>query len=336
MEKQVEFLSQGLFKDGTFPSFEEKLKTVDRFPLRPNQLETLQINMGYMCNQTCAHCHVDAGPHRREIMTKDTMLECLRVIENLSIRTVDMTGGAPEMNPNFRWFVEKVSKHDIKDLIVRSNLTIIKANKSYADLPDFFAKHKVHVISSMPHWTSGKTDRQRGKGVFKKSIEALKMLNSAGYGMPDSSLKLDLVYNPSGAFLPGNQSSLEKDFKKALMDEHGIYFHQLYALANLPVNRFLDYLLQSGNFENYMETLISNFNPLAVENVMCKNTMSIGWNGDLYDCDFNQMLKLPVQTEIKHISRYNQSVLEARDIAISQHCYGCVAGSGSSCKGSVV
>jgi len=336
MDKQIEFLNNGLFNDGTLPTFEKKLKEINQFPLKANKHEILQINLGYMCNQTCVHCHVDAGPHRKEIMTKNTMEECISVIKKSNISTVDLTGGAPEMNPNFRWFVREAAEQGINDFIVRSNLTIIKANKKYDDLPEFFKKYKIHVISSMPHWTKGKTDRQRGSGVFDKSIDALKMLNSVGYGMPESNLKLDLVYNPSGAFLPGDQLLLENDFKKALMNEFNIHFDHLFALANLPINRFLDYLIASGNYEEYMETLITNFNPFAVQNVMCKNTLSVGWNGALYDCDFNQMLNIPIETGFKTISNYNQELLEGRNIAISQHCYGCVAGAGSSCQGSVV
>ena len=217
-----------------------------------------------MCNQVCAHCHVDAGPDRREIMTKETMQKCLEVIKSTEAHTLDLTGGAPEMNPNFRWFVDEASKAGIKDFIVRSNLTIITSNKKYHDLPEFFKKYNIHVVSSMPHWTKRKTDKQRGEGVFSKSIEALKMLNSIGYGMPGSSLKLDLVYNPTGAFLPGDQMSMQKDFKKALLDDFNIHFHNLFAITNLPISRFLDYLLASDNYEDYMYSLVEAYNPIAV------------------------------------------------------------------------
>ena len=187
----------------------------------------------------------------------------------------------------------------------------------------------------MPHWTKGKTDKQRGTGVFDLSIEALKELNAIGYGMPDSKLRLDLVYNPSGAFLPGNQSSLEKDFKKSLLEDFNIQFHNLFAITNLPISRFLDYLIASDNYEDYMYSLVEAYNPTAVKNVMCTNTLSVSWDGFLYDCDFNQMLELPVNSKIKHISDYNEELLFNRDIVISQHCYGCTAGAGSSCQGSV-
>ncbi|QIE59410.1 radical SAM/Cys-rich domain protein [Rasiella rasia] len=333
--RQLEVLSNGIFKAGELPTFAKKIKETNQFPLRPKKLEILQINVGYMCNQVCEHCHVDAGPDRKEIMTWETMEQCLDVIRNTGAHTLDLTGGAPEMNPNFRRFVEEASKAGIKDFIVRSNLTIIRANKKYHDLPDFFKKHNVHVVSSMPHWTRGKTDKQRGEGVFDMSIKALQELNERGYGMPDSDLKLDLVYNPSGAFLPGDQASMEKEFKTALLEDFGIQFHNLFAITNLPIARFLDYLIASENYEDYMYQLVDAYNPAAVENVMCTNTISISWDGYLFDCDFNQMLELPVASKIKHISEYNEDILNNRDIVISQHCYGCTAGAGSSCQGAV-
>ncbi|WP_250433146.1 arsenosugar biosynthesis radical SAM (seleno)protein ArsS [Hanstruepera flava] len=334
-KRQLEILSNGIFQNGDLLKFKDKIAESNQFPLRAKKLEILQINVGYMCNQVCAHCHVDAGPDRKEIMTKETMLQCLDVIKKTNAHTLDLTGGAPEMNPNFRWFVEEASKAGIQDFIVRSNLTIIRANKKYYDLPEFFKKHNIHVVSSMPHWTKGKTDKQRGDGVFNKSIQALKDLNAMGYGMPDSELRLDLVYNPSGAFLPGNQTALEKDFKKALLDDFGIQFHNLFAITNLPISRFLDYLIASENYEDYMHALVDAYNPEAVKNVMCTNTLSVSWDGYLYDCDFNQMLNLPVNSKVKHISEYQSELLEGRPIVISQHCYGCTAGAGSSCQGSV-
>ena len=223
----------------------------------------------------------------------------------------------------------------IKDFIVRSNLTILRANKKYHDLPAFFKKHNIHVVSSMPHWTRGKTDKQRGDGVFNKSIEALHMINAVGYGKEDSDLKLDLVYNPSGAFLPGDQMALEKDFKKALKRDFNIDFHHLFAITNLPISRFLDYLIASENYEEYMFSLVDAYNPAAVANVMCTNTLSVSWDGYLYDCDFNQMLNLKVASKVKHIADYNEAILQERNIIINQHCYGCTAGAGSSCQGVV-
>jgi radical SAM/Cys-rich protein len=333
--RQMEILSEGIFANGELPTFATKIKETNQFPLRPKKLEILQINLGYMCNQVCAHCHVDAGPDRKEIMTLKTMNECLEVIKKTGAHTLDLTGGAPEMNPNFRWFVEEASKAGIKDFIVRSNLTIIRANKKYYDLPQFFKKHNVHVVSSMPHWTKGKTDKQRGNGVFDKSIKALQELNAIGYGLEGSGLKLDLVYNPSGAFLPGDQLALENDFKKALKSEFNIDFHNLFAITNLPISRFLDYLIASENYEDYMYSLVEAYNPTAVTNVMCTNTLSVSWDGNLYDCDFNQMLNLKVASKVKHISDYNEELLQDRKIIINQHCYGCTAGAGSSCQGVV-
>ena len=334
-KKQLDILDNGIFANGELSKFAEKLKETNQFPLKPNTLEILQINLGYMCNQVCTHCHVDAGPDRKEIMTRETMEQCLDVVRNTSAHTLDLTGGAPEMNPNFRWFVEEASKLGVKDLIVRSNLTIIRANKKYYDLPDFFKKHNIHVISSMPHWTRGKTDKQRGEGVFDLSIKALQELNAIGYGLPDSDLKLDLVYNPSGAFMPGDQNSMENDFKKALLEDFGIYFHKLFAITNLPISRFLDYLIASENYEDYMYQLVEAYNPMAVKNLMCKNTLSVSWDGYLYDCDFNQILGLKINSPIQHISDYNENFINNREIIISQHCYGCTAGAGSSCQGTI-
>jgi radical SAM/Cys-rich protein len=333
--RQMEILSSGIFANGELPTFAEKIKETNQLPLRPKKLEILQINLGYMCNQVCGHCHVDAGPDRKEIMTKETMEQCLEVIKKTTAHTLDLTGGAPEMNPNFRWFVEEASKAGITDFIVRSNLTIIRANKKYYDLPEFFKKHNIHVVSSMPHWTRGKTDKQRGDGVFDKSVKALQELNAIGYGLEGSGLKLDLVFNPSGAFLPGDQQALENDFKKALKADFDIDFHHLFAITNLPISRFLDYLIASDNYEDYMHSLLDAYNPAAVENVMCTNTLSVSWEGWLYDCDFNQMLNLKVASKVKHISDYNEDLLQDRNIIINQHCYGCTAGAGSSCQGVV-
>lgn len=319
----------------SIPKFSDKLAAIGLFPLKPTKTEIFQVNLGKMCNQTCKHCHVDAGPDRKEIMTKETMEECLRALARTDIETVDLTGGAPEMNPNFRWFVEEISKLGRKT-IVRCNLTIILANPKYHDLPDFFAKHKAEVVSSLPYFSSSRTDAQRGDGVFEKSIKALKMLNAVGYGKAGSGLMLNLVYNPSGAFLSPGQSSLERDFKQRLWKNYEIEFNSLFAIQNMPISRFLDYLIQTGNYETYMEALVNAFNPAAAHNVMCRNTISIDWQGYLYDCDFNQMLDLMVEEgSPRHISAFNQEVLEKRSIVLNQHCYGCTAGAGSSCGGEV-
>ncbi|MDC1029946.1 arsenosugar biosynthesis radical SAM protein ArsS [Flavobacteriaceae bacterium] len=335
-KRQLEILSNGIFKNGQLPTFKQKLKEQALPPIQPKKLSILQINIGYMCNQVCAHCHVDAGPDRKEMMSRTTMEECIEVMETNEIETVDLTGGAPEMHPEFRWFVEQIRERtSVDEIIVRSNLTIIMANKKYHDLPDFFAQHKVHVISSLPFYKRSKTDRQRGSGVFDQSIKALQKLNSVGYGKKGTQLQLDLVYNPSGAFLPGDQMALENDFKKALMEDFGIEFNHLFTITNLPISRFLDYLIASENYEEYMHALVDAFNSAAAKNVMCTNTLSVNWEGYLFDCDFNQMLELKVASKHSHIRDFNAVELEQRKIQLSQHCYGCTAGAGSTCQGSI-
>jgi len=315
--------------------FQQKLTESELYPLLPIALSILQVNVGKMCNQVCKHCHVDAGPDRKEIMTRHTMQQCLDVLRNNpQVGIVDLTGGAPEMNPDFRWFVTEIKSLE-RHVIVRCNLTIIVANKKYHDLPAFYKEHKIEVVSSLPFYTQDRTDRQRGNGVFEDSIRALKMLNEVGYGQEGNDLILNLVYNPAGAFLPPAQASLEKEYKIALMNKFGIAFNNLFAITNLPISRFLDYLLQSGNYEQYMEKLANAYNPAAARNVMCRNTLSVGWDGYLYDCDFNQMLELKVDHPINHISLFNAPLLQQRAIVIGQHCFGCTAGAGSSCGGAV-
>ncbi len=335
---QLEVLQAPRSTGTRFPLFTDKLRETGLYPLRPAGIDIMQINVGKMCNQTCRHCHVDAGPDRREIMTQETMQQCLDALdrsdaEGIPISTLDLTGGAPEMNPHFRWFVEELSRRG-KHIIVRCNLTIILANPKYHDLPEFFRKHKVEVVSSLPHFSARRTDAQRGEGVFEKSIKALQMLNEQGYGKENEELPLHLVYNPAGAFLPGSQSSLEKEFKQKLKKSYDINFNQLYVITNLPISRFLDYLQQSGNYDAYMEKLVNAFNPAAAAGVMCRNTLSVGWDGQLYDCDFNQMLDLLTDSNApQHIKNFNIRSLNDREIILNQHCYGCTAGAGSSCGG---
>lgn len=314
-------------------SFSDQLNALGKSPFKPTGIDIFQVNLGKMCNQVCKHCHVDAGPDRKEIMTRETMQLCLDALDRSEISTVDLTGGAPEMNPDFCWFVEELSQRD-KLVMVRCNLTIILANKKYNDLPEFFKKYKVEVISSLPHFSARRTNAQRGDGVFEKSIEALKMLNAVGYGQTDSDLKLNLVYNPSGAFLPADQKGLELEFKRKLKDGFDIEFNELFAITNLPISRFLDYLVASENYEDYMQKLIDAFNPAAVDGVMCRNTISIGWDGYLYDCDFNQMLDLKLKGNApNHIRNFDVDLLTQREIILNNHCYGCTAGAGSSCGG---
>jgi radical SAM/Cys-rich protein len=315
------------------PKFHEKLEEADLFPLKPTGIEIFQINVGYMCNMTCKHCHVDAGPDRTEVMSKDTFEHCLNALRHSEAAAVDLTGGAPEMNPHFRWFVKEASTMN-KDIIVRSNLTILTTAPKYQELPEFFAGHGVEVTCSLPFYNQSRTDRQRGEGTYDKSIEALKRLNEVGYGMKGTGLELNLVYNPAGAFLPGGQDALEKEFKRQLSRNHGIRFNNLFTITNLPISRFLHFLLESGNLDEYMDRLITSFNPAAAKNVMCRNTISVGWDGTLYDCDFNQMLEMPVETDApRHISDWDELKLNHRNIRINQHCFGCTAGAGSSCGG---
>lgn len=332
---QLKVLNGKEIADTKFTSFSEKIAPLGFKPLKPTSIEIFQINIGKLCNQVCTHCHVDAGPDKKkENMSRETLEMCLDIIGKYPIKTVDITGGAPEMNPHFRWFVEECRKLG-KQVIDRCNLTIIEANKKYYDLPEWFAENQVHIISSLPYFSKSRTDSQRGDGVFEDSISALKRLNAIGYGKEGSGLILDLVYNPSGAFLPGNQYSLENEFKKHLKQNFDIDFNSLFAITNMPIARFLDYLLETHNYEEYMTTLINAFNPTTVESLMCRSTISVSWDGYMYDCDFNQMLNLKVATEGVHIRDFDFETLMNRKIVLNQHCYGCTAGAGSSCVGEV-
>ncbi|MBI3681176.1 MAG: arsenosugar biosynthesis radical SAM protein ArsS [Acidobacteria bacterium] len=314
--------------------FEIALADSRLFPLASTGITVLQVNVGKLCNQSCQHCHVDAGPDRREIMTRETAELCIRALHLTGIPALDITGGAPELNPNFRWLVEQgvaLGRH----VIDRCNLSVLLL-PSETDLARFLADHQVEVVASLPYFLAQRTDAQRGEGVFEKSIEALKLLNSLGYGQPESPLRLHLVYNPVGAFLPPPQKAIEADFRRELAARHGIVFHSLYTITNMPISRFLEFLLRSGNYERYMQKLISAYNPDAARSVMCRYTLSVGWDGMLYDCDFNQMLELPVDSGApRHIRDFNTGLLENRRIVVGQHCYGCTAGAGSSCGGAI-
>ncbi|MEM1325916.1 MAG: arsenosugar biosynthesis radical SAM (seleno)protein ArsS [Bacteroidota bacterium] len=318
--------------DMQFPSFAEKIGN----PLQATGIDIFQINIGKLCNQVCAHCHVDAGPDKRvENMDRATLQLCLEILSKYDISTVDITGGAPEMNPHFKWFVEECRKMG-KTVMNRCNLTIIVANKKYHSLPQWFADHQVQIVSSLPYFSKKRTDAQRGDGVFEESIDALRRLNAVGYGREGSGLQLDLVYNPSGAFLPSSQTSLEREFKSQMKRRYNIDFNRLFAITNMPISRFLEYLLESGNYEQYMNELVQAFNPQAVQNVMCRNTISVSWDGYLHDCDFNQMLDLKVGVQkSKHLDDFDFDALVNREIVLNQHCYGCTAGAGSSCGGEV-
>jgi radical SAM/Cys-rich protein len=313
--------------------FPDALRTTGAWPLTPAPVATLQMNVGKLCNQTCRHCHVDAGPDRTEVMSRETMAACLRVLDATAIPTVDITGGAPELNPHFRWLVEEIAARG-RHVIDRCNLTIL-TTAAHNDLPSFFAAHHVEVVASLPHYRALNTDAQRGEGVYEKSIAALKTLNAAGYGVAGSGLRLVLVTNPVGAFLPPGQGSLEAEWKRELLRLHGIRFDALYCLTNMPISRYLDWLVESGNLERYMERLVTAFNAATVNGLMCRSILSVGWDGRLYDCDFNQMLDLPVVGQCQHIDTFDPSILARRPIRVGRHCFGCTAGAGSSCGGAL-
>lgn len=320
---------------GKHNSFMTALKGINLYPLKPNDLEILQINLGYLCNLECNHCHVDASPRRKEITTKDVLNKCLEVIDTVkTIHTVDLTGGAPEMNPDFEWLLEELGKRDV-EVLVRSNLTILVEGK-FKTYPKLLTKHKVTIVSSLPCYTEENVDAQRGDGVFTKSIKALQILNELGYGTHPE-LKLHLVYNPGGASIAPSQDALHHDYTIELKEKYNIVFNDLFTITNLPISRFLEYLIAENQLETYMDVLANSFNPSAAQNVMCRNTLSVDYDGNIYDCDFNQILKLQIATEkSKNIMDFNYQDIKNRDIIINQHCYGCTAGEGSSCQGALI
>jgi radical SAM/Cys-rich protein len=313
-------------------SFETALEGAGLYPLRPTRIEVLQLNVGRKCNQTCRHCHVDAGPDRTEMMSDAVLDRCLEIIEATSIPTVDITGGAPELHKRWREVVERSARAG-KHVMDRCNLTItLLPNYSY--LPAFLAEHRVEVVASLPHYRAALTDSQRGDGVFEESIEALRRLNDVGYGMEGTGLVLNLVTNPVGTFLPGSQTALERDWKQQLRRRYGLEFNRLYTITNLPISRFLEFLEAEGRTQEYLERLAVAFNPAAARGVMCRTTLSVGWDGTLYDCDFNQMLELPISPEApRSVFDFDLAALEAREIVLGPHCFGCTAGAGSSCGG---
>ncbi len=318
-----------------FPSFQQTLSDYALLPLQARGIEVLQVNVGKLCNQTCRHCHVDAGPDRRESMSRETAEACLRVLSATDIPTLDITGGAPEMNPNFCWLVEQ-ARNLGRHVIDRCNLTILLA-PGFEYLPEFLARHQVEIVASLPCYLEENCDRQRGDGVFRKSIEAMRRLNELGYGRPESRLELTLVYNPVGPSLPPSQAKLEADYRRELLARYGIEFTRLYTITNMPISRFLDDLLRSGKYEEYMEKLVDAFNPAAAEGVMCRTMISVDWQGRLYDCDFNQMLELPVVPEAPQtVHDFDFKRLGQRKIVTGRHCYGCTAGAGSGCQGRLV
>ena len=306
-------------------------------PLTAKEIEIFQINLGKLCNMTCRHCHVDAGPDRwREIMSRETVEDCLAALDRSDAHTVDLTGGAPELNPSFRFLVDQCVKRG-KHVIDRCNLTVLLLPRN-SDLPGFFADRGVEVVCSLPHYRRRNTDAQRGDGTFEKSIKALERLNDVGYGAGDPDRILTLMVNPVGALLTGDQGSMERQWQSGLERHHGVTFDRLIALNNMPISRFLEWLETSGNLESYMELLVNAYNPATLQGLMCRNTLSVSWDGGIYDCDFNQMLALSSQSnngQAAKITDFDPENLLGREIVTGRHCFGCTAGAGSSCGGAI-
>jgi len=310
------------------------LKATDFPPIRRRVLETLQVNLGYRCNQSCVHCHVNAGPSRKEMMDRDTLELIPEAVEARSVRTLDLTGGAPELHDGFRWLVTEATRRGVK-VIDRCNLTIL-FEPGQEDLAEFLAHHRVEIVASLPCYSADNVDRQRGKGVFEKSIAALRRFNALGYGREGSGLVLNLVFNPQGPALPPNQATLEADYKRELLEHFGIVFNGLFVLANMPIQRFGSMLVSKGRFEAYMRLLKENYAAGNLEGVMCRSLVSVDWRGDLYDCDFNQQLGLPIEGDRgRHLADLLTVDPAGGAIVIADHCYGCTAGQGSSCGGAL-
>jgi radical SAM/Cys-rich protein len=325
-------------------STREQLQALRRLPmkefpagLRPAATEIFQVNVGKLCNMTCRHCHVDAGPDRTtEMMSRETVQLCLAALDRTGAKTVDITGGAPELNPHFRYLVDACLERG-KHVMDRCNLTVLLTGPC-RDLPEWFAARGVEIVCSLPHYRQRNTDLQRGEGTFGKSMEALRRLNAAGYGQGDPHRRLTLMHNPVGAFLAGDQQSMEREWKEGLAANHGVTFDALVALNNMPISRFLEWLQTSGNLERYMEVLVNAYNPATVQGLMCRNTLSVGWDGRIYDCDFNQMLELDARYpdgRAAHIRDFDPARLAARCVVTARHCFGCTAGAGSSCSGAI-
>lgn len=312
-------------------SFHDTLHSLSRAPLLSRTIVTLQVNMGYRCNLTCTHCHIEAGPGRRETMDGNTVDAVIAVLASSPIAVIDITGGAPELNLHFRRLVAGAHRFN-KHVIVRTNLTVLN-ERGMGDLPMFFRDCNVEIIASLPCYQEKNVDGMRGSGVFARCIASLTLLNRLGYGMPGG-LPLRLVYNPAGPFLPPHQDRLEQDYRRELGARYGISFTSLYALANMPIGRFRERLARSGELDRYRELLSDSFNPATLEGIMCRDQISVGWDGRLYDCDFNQVLGLTVDPSVPgHIGAFDHETLARRTVRVGDHCYGCTAGSGSTCAG---
>jgi radical SAM/Cys-rich protein len=327
-----------LLADKLFSSmnrFAERLAR-DNIALRRGRPEILQINVGKLCNLTCMHCHVNAGPKRKEIMTRETIDRIIDWLAKADISIVDLTGGAPEMIPDFRYFIERVrALRPTRKIIDRCNLTIL-LERGYEGLAEFLAVKKVEIVASMPCYSPENVNAQRGEGVFEGSIAALRLLNRIGYGVAGD-LPLHLVYNPVGAFLPGPQAELEADYKRELAANFGIVFNKLYTITNLPIARFAAYLRRNNKLEEYMELLVNAFNPATIDGLMCRNTISVGWRGEVYDCDFNQQLDMQWENGSSiFLWDVDPDKIDNREIMTGDHCFGCTAGAGSSCSGALV
>jgi radical SAM/Cys-rich protein len=337
-QKQVEALELlDLSKARAGGNFAASLSSSGWERLGPAKIEIFQINVGKLCNMTCRHCHVDSGPDRvEENMDLETIDACLSALDKTEAQTVDITGGAPELNPHFRYLIDECISRG-KHVIDRCNLPVLLLPR-FRDLPDWLADRGVEIVCSLPHYRKRNTDAQRGEGTYEKSIEALRRVNGAGYGKGDPNLCLTLVSNPAGAYLSGNQAAMEREWKAALQKNYGVTFDRLITINNMPISRFLEWLEESGNLQNYIELLVNSFNPATISGLMCRNTISISWDGRIFDCDFNQMLELESQHpdgNRLHVRDFDPEILSRRQVATARHCFGCTAGAGSSCGGAI-
>ncbi|MCP4899155.1 MAG: radical SAM/Cys-rich domain protein [bacterium] len=338
VDRQLELLRNVNLESTQFGGdFQRAIASCNPAGLKAEKIETLQLNLGRLCNMTCRHCHVDAGPDRwREVMDRETVDACIDLLAKVDPETVDLTGGAPELNPNFRYLVDECVSGG-KHIIDRCNLTVLLLRRN-EDLPKWLASRGVEIVCSLPHHRQRNTDAQRGEGAFDKSIKALRRLNDVGYGRGDPTKRLTLMVNPVGAFLAADQCALQQEWTRSLRENHGVTFDNLSALNNMPISRYLEWLETSGNLTSYMKTLVTAFNPATVARLMCRSTLSVGWDGKVYDCDFNQMLEMPLRTpegDAINVSELPVEHLLGRRVKTGRHCFGCTAGAGSSCGGAI-